>query len=353
MDNLYENIIKSLTLKKEVENIKRRENEQLEPLLELITQLRQIIHIENEIIIINNNKTIKQLIMIHRIKRNLIAKIKEYIENLCKKKKLYIDEIINKGIINEYNLNIALNLINKDKKTTSKIKKIQEYNELKENIERLEKIIEKTKNLNEYIINEIKKIITIIESNKKPSILKIIKYIKYKKQEKNNNKIIKEIQKQIYDEIKKFFLEDGYYKLKTHCIEELTNTSFYYDRIKNIDPKELTIEICKKTQETINKNTKEIIMFIKNELKKAKKKVSEIKDSSNLDKQINETLHNRHNYITYIESNETNTKEEQPIFSRIIYILKLINMIEKGQINELEKNNKICLKNIQSKKISK
>ena len=136
MDNLYENIIKSLTLKKEVENIKRRENEQLEPLLELITQLRQIIHIENEIIIINNNKTIKQLIMIHRIKRNLIAKIKEYIENLCKKKKLYIDEIINKGIINEYNLNIALNLINKDKKTTSKIKKIQEYNELKENIER-------------------------------------------------------------------------------------------------------------------------------------------------------------------------------------------------------------------------
>lgn len=332
MDIPYEDIINALKIKEEKNYIKTKENNELRPLIELVNQLNKLIYVENIIIlqIINEKKLKKELIPIRTLKNKLIKKIKEKIKEISKKHKLKLEKILENETINQNNLELALNIIYGDTETTNEIKKIEKYKELQENLQIMQTINEKIEKLKQYTEEQLSKIIEIIKSNKKPSIIHILKYIKYKKQQKINNIQITKIQKEIHKNNREFFLEDGFFSLKAYCLEELTNTSRLCDIIEQTNPEELTEQDCLRIKENIEKNYKEIKQYIRKKIKELIKQTTQSRITSKLrQNQINDILYsNTGNYITYIENNIETIRNEQPLFKRLILIIKLINIVE-------------------------
>lgn len=305
METLYIDILNALEIKPALDLSKRKENEELKEIVE---------EIKFEIINKINNP-------------NHLKKIKEKIKEIGRNHHLRIEHLLDNDI-DEKELEFALKIIYQVPEIKQLNEKIKDYKEEENALLRINKILENIKEKKHNILIKISELKEIIDNKEKNPFKKIknqlIKKRKIKFLKKEIIEIIEKTKNEIIDDNK---------------IEQVENELDIKITRKNID--EIYIKIDKKYKEIIDK-----LKEIKNlHTKTSSSKRISIKLPQ---EQLNRIIYiNEKNYLFTITStsfiNDKYKKEQ--LITKIIFILKAINIIEKNKTKELNEIHELLKSN--------
>lgn len=345
MKELYTDIINTLEIKNTIEFKKRQQNEEYKKIVDLVKELLKLIYIEELIVFKKTNTKIrrninKNLETIKTSKNVVIKKIKEEIQSFSDKYRLKIQAILKDGEIQTKELDFALKLIYNDEQTYKEIDKIKNYKEQHDKISDIEQLIVRINDTKTELTTILKEIVQMREKNKKPRKLRIIKYIKWAKQNKKDNEKVEELKQKIIQIIRKSNEGRQDYNLKEYCFSNLTNIRELYEELKNSNPEEFTREKCLYIKQQLELKYKESIKYIKEELNEKKQEIIEVRLNSKLrQEQINNIVYtNPNNYAWHIIQDRNLNKKtvKETMLAKIIFVLKLVELIEHNQINTSE-----------------
>lgn len=310
INDLYKNIINSFITQPTLEPKKQAKNKEIKGL-------------EKHVRILLNPKTNKNS------KKKIIKILKNKIQEIDKQYHLRISKLINLGRINTEELDFALEIICDTPKIQDLFKQINEYKEISFELSSYQSDIVNKQNIKNEINNLIKQIKNIQNTNyTKNPIKQIAERIRRKKQLDNiKNKI-------------------------WHIISKTTGNTQEQDALKEIlNKKPLDVE---KFENVINEQLNEQIQSL--EEKQLEVKNRQIKNRSIIpikqDKFSRITSFQKDDYLTALAQTSfiKNSEKKNEFISKIIFILKLIDLVEKNDtiaINELTRlmQNRIELEN--------
>lgn len=296
--------------------------------------------------ITSSKKLIKKLSKENSEEEMIKAKneAKEAIDKLLENKFPRVKEIYSNGKIDEKKLDFALRLINNDEELYKQIKEIKAKKDRKQKIEDLTELKEHIQNTINNLRVKIERI-NANQTNEKPSL---IKKIIGKEQIKEENNELDEIIKVI--ENSKSISENKELKENYLVREKIHETiDILYKKCKIKD-----IEGLQQIGITLQKQYKQVLEDIDNDLNKLKNTVVPQKE---YDERLVEYVYEKpKNYV----SQSIDHSKNNPMFTHLLTILKLINDIEKKnkRINNLKisnnfKNKKFKLDKETSTKIIK
>lgn len=296
--------------------------------------------------ITSSKKLIKKLSKENSEEEMIKAKneAKETIDKLLENKFPRVKEIYSNGKIDEKKLDFALRLINNDEELYKQIKEIKAKKDRKQKIEDLTELKEHIQNTINNLRVKIERI-NANQTNEKPSL---IKKIIGKEQIKEENNELDEIIKVI--ENSKSISENKELKENYLVREKIHETiDILYKKCKIKD-----IEGLQQIGITLQKQYKQVLEDIDNDLNKLKNTVVPQKE---YDERLVEYVYEKpKNYV----SQSIDHSKNNPMFTHLLTILKLINDIEKKnkRINNLKisnnfKNKKFKLDKETSTKIIK
>lgn len=305
METLYIDILNALEIKPALDLSKRKENEELKEIVE---------EIKFEIINKINNP-------------NHLKKIKEKIKEIGRNHHLRIEHLLDNDI-DEKELEFALKIIYQVPEIKQLNEKIKDYKEEENALLRINKILENIKEKKHNILIKISELKEIIDNKEKNPFKKIKNQLIKKRKIKSLKKEIIEIIEKTKNEI-----------IDDNKIEQVENELDIKITRKNID--EIYIKIDKKYKEIIDK-----LKEIKNlHTKTSSSKRISIKLPQ---EQLNRIIYiNEKNYLFTITStsfiNDKYKKEQ--LITKIIFILKAINIIEKNKTKELNEIHELLKSN--------
>ena len=296
--------------------------------------------------ITSSKKLIKKLSKENSEEEMIKAKneAKETIDKLLENKFPRVKEIYSNGKIDEKKLDFALRLINNDEELYKQIEEIKAKKDRKQKIEDLTELKEHIQNTINNLRVKIERI-NANQTNEKPSL---IKKIIGKEQIKEENNELDEIIKVI--ENSKSISENKELKENYLVREKIHETiDILYKKCKIKD-----IEGLQQIGITLQKQYKQVLEDIDNDLNKLKNTVVPQKE---YDERLVEYVYEKpKNYV----SQSIDHSKNNPMFTHLLTILKLINDIEKKnkRINNLKisnnfKNKKFKLDKETSTKIIK
>lgn len=345
MKELYSDIINVLEVEDTIDFKKQQKNKEYKKIVDLVKELLKLVYIEELIIFKKANTNIgrkinENLETIKISKKVVIKKIKQEIESFSEKYHIKIKEILKDEEIQSHELDFAMKLIYNDEQTYKEIDRIRNYKEQHDKISDIEQLIGHINDTKTQLTTILKEIAQIRKKNKKPSKLRIIKYIKWAKQNKKDNKEIEELKQEIIQIIRKSNQGRQDYILKEYCFKNLTNITELYEELKNLKPEELTREKSLYIKQQLELGYKESIKYIKEELKTKKQEIIEVRLNSKLRQgQINNIVYANHNNYAWhiIQDRNLNKKTiKETMLAKIIFVLKLVELIEHNKINTEE-----------------
>ena len=277
--------------------------------------------------ITSSKKLIKKLSKENSEEEMIKAKneAKETIDKLLENKFPRVKEIYNNGKIDEKKLDFALRLINNDEELYKQIEDIKAKKDRKQKIEDLTELKEHIQNTINNLRVKIERI-NANQTNEKPSL---IKKIIGKEQTKEDNNKLDEIIKVIEDS--KSISENKELKENYLVREKIHETiDILYKKCKIKD-----IEGLQQIGITLQKQYKQVLEDIDNDLNKLKNTVVPQKE---YDERLVEYVYEKpKNYV----SQSIDHSKNNPMFTHLLTILKLINDIEKKnkRINNLKISN--------------
>ena len=277
--------------------------------------------------ITSSKKLIKKLSKENSEEEMIKAKneAKETIDKLLENKFPRVKEIYNNGKIDEKKLDFALRLINNDEELYKQIEEIKAKKDRKQKIEDLTELKEHIQNTINNLRVKIERI-NANQTNEKPSL---IKKIIGKEQTKEDNNKLDEIIKVIEDS--KSISENKELKENYLVREKIHETiDILYKKCKIKD-----IEGLQQIGITLQKQYKQVLEDIDNDLNKLKNTVVPQKE---YDERLVEYVYEKpKNYV----SQSIDHSKNNPMFTHLLTILKLINDIEKKnkRINNLKISN--------------
>ena len=298
MNQLYEDIIESLELKPSPEPSKRKENKDLEPIL---------------------NK-IKILLYSKKNNQNHIQEILEDIRQISEIHHIRINHLLDDEL-NEKELDFALKILYNTPEIQKINAKIKEYREEEIVLSMINRTITNVKEKKNEILKKIGNIKELINKKDKS----IIVQIKEKLKEKKNIEAIKQEIISLINKTKNDFA--GNSKLE-ELINKLNNTTITQNNLDEIS-EEITNTYDEISRKLINKQighkksveTKRILIKIPQD-------------------QLSRLAHiNERNYLYDLMRDDfrKNKYKKEMLISKIILLLKLINMIEQNKTEELNK----------------
>ena len=298
MNQLYEDIIESLELKPSPEPSKRKENKDLEPIL---------------------NK-IKILLYSKKNNQNHIQEILEDIRQISEIHHIRINHLLDDEL-NEKELDFALKILYNTPEIQKINAKIKEYREEEIVLSMINRTITNVKEKKNEILKKIDNIKELINKKDKS----IIVQIKEKLKEKKNIEAIKQEIISLINKTKNDFA--GNSKLE-ELINKLNNTTITQNNLDEIS-EEITNTYDEISRKLINKQighkksveTKRILIKIPQD-------------------QLSRLAHiNERNYLYDLMRDDfrKNKYKKEMLISKIILLLKLINMIEQNKTEELNK----------------
>jgi len=277
--------------------------------------------------ITSSKKLIKKLSKENSEEEMIKAKneAKETIDKLLENKFPRVKEIYSNGKIDEKKLDFALRLINNDEELYKQIEEIKAKKDRKQKIEDLTELKEHIQNTINNLRVKIERI-NANQTNEKPSL---IKKIIGKEQTKEDNNKLDEIIKVIEDS--KSISENKELKENYLVREKIHETiDILYKKCKIKD-----IEGLQQIGITLQKQYKQVLEDIDNDLNKLKNTVVPQKE---YDERLVEYVYEKpKNYV----SQSIDHSKNNPMFTHLLTILKLINDIEKKnkRINNLKISN--------------
>lgn len=277
--------------------------------------------------ITSSKKLIKKLSKENSEEEMIKAKneAKEAIDKLLENKFPRVKEIYSNGKIDEKKLDFALRLINNDEELYKQIEEIKAKKDRKQKIEDLTELKEHIQNTINNLRVKIERI-NANQTNEKPSL---IKKIIGKEQTKEDNNKLDEIIKVIEDS--KSISENKELKENYLVREKIHETiDILYKKCKIKD-----IEGLQQIGITLQKQYKQVLEDIDNDLNKLKNTVVPQKE---YDERLVEYVYEKpKNYV----SQSIDHSKNNPMFTHLLTILKLINDIEKKnkRINNLKISN--------------
>ena len=298
MNQLYEDIIESLELKPSPEPSKRKENKDLEPIL---------------------NK-IKILLYSKKNNQNHIQEILEDIRQISEIHHIRINHLLDDEL-NEKELDFALKILYNTPEIQKINEKIKEYREEEIVLSMINRTITNVKEKKEEILKKIGNIKELINKKDKS----IIVQIKEKLKEKKNIEAIKQEIISLINKTKNDFA--GNSKLE-ELINKLNNTTITQN---NLD------EISEEITNTYDEISRKLISKQIGHKKSVETKRILIKIPQD---QLSRLAHiNERNYLYDLMRDDfrKNKYKKEMLISKIILLLKLINMIEQNKTEELNK----------------
>lgn len=287
--------------------------------------------------ITSSKKLIKKLSKENSEEEMIKAKneAKEAIDKLLENKFPRVKEIYSNGKIDEKKLDFALRLINNDEELYKQIKEIKAKKEREKKIKDLAEIKENMLKTTNDLRVKIEKINSKQQKNEKTSIIKKIIGKKEPKDELGEQlqEIINVIEnsKQISENKE---LKESY--LIKESIHEVIDILYKKCKIKDI-------EGLQQISITLQKQYKKVLESIDTDLNKLKNTTVQPKQ---YDERLVEYVYNKQkNYITQSIDHSKNN----PMFTHLLTILKLINDIEKKQ-NQKIKNIRVFNEDFKNKR---
>lgn len=312
MDQLYEDIIESLEIKPSLEPAKRKENKELEPIL---------------------NK-IKNLLYIKKNDQRLIQEILEDIKQISEIHHIRINHLLDDKI-NEKELDFALKIFYNTPEIQKIHEKIKEYKKEENALFMINRTITNVKEKKEEILKKINNIKELFNNQNKNIITKI----KEKISEKKNIETIKQEIISLINKTKNEFT--GNSKLE-ELIDKLNNTTITQNNLDEIS-------------EEITKVYDEISKKLVNKQEGHKKSVETKRISIKIpQEQLSRLAHiNERNYLFDLmrDNFRKNKYKKEMLISKIILLLKLINIIEQNKTEEIDKINELLKRKEQFKQI--
>lgn len=312
MDQLYEDIIESLELKPSLEPAKRKENKELEPIL---------------------NK-IKNLLYIKKNDQRLIQEILEDIKQISEIHHIRINHLLDDKI-NEKELDFALKIFYNTPEIQKIHEKIKEYKEEENTLFMINKTITSVKEKKEEILKKINNIKELFNNQNKNIITKI----KEKFSKKKNIETIKQEIISLINKTKNEFV--GNSKLE-ELIDKLNKTNITQNNLDEIS-------------EEITKVYDEISKKLVNKQEGHKKSVETKRISIRIpQEQLSRLAHiNERNYLFDLmrDNFRKNKYKKEMLISKIILLLKLINVIEQNKTEEIDKINELLKRKEQFEQI--
>ena len=323
MDNLYEDILNTLKMKKTVDPIKKRDNQELEKTIKLIEELLKTIKAE-QIILLEKVDT-NTLDKLRTTKRVIIKKIKQEINRINNKYHLRIEKIITEEEINQKELEFALELLYQSNGIKEKTEKANEYSEQEFRISYMQNEIERIKEITNALINNLKLLKEQKETNLFGRITKSLS-IKEKKSEK-------ETQKRIINLIDKLISKELINELCRLDMQELKNIKNQLTSRKEKNYK----RIISKIEFIYKKIEKELKKEIENEKIKQVKLRKEIKLTQEHLNDITKVSNKSYSFNMSHESFINQKDKKETLLVKTILTLKLISIIEQNDNTIIEK----------------
>ena len=318
--------IKDKDIEAKIEKLKKITKPELTKIIEQI--------IKNDIIrkIINEKNS-----------NEIIKKIKTEIQNINKKYKFRLEEIINEEKINEEELENAIKLTKSINDFYNYQDEKKQKQELDTEIKTIDELIKIERYLNikfEQSLSLIAEEIEYIKSLKKPKIYQITQNITYKKNINMHKQTLKEEIKKVIkyikennETIKNKILKYSYFQYDTITQDLINDFEAYLKEDKYI-------KIFSELENIYESSKKDIENAKKAKIKKQKQyETIKIKENAFFENIIKNLKTKQNKYIFYIVNNLYRFKEneqKQELFKLLLKALKIINSIENNIYPNIE-----------------